>query len=417
MFKKVLAGLMIVTLSFSMVGCSSKKEAVKEQKIVIWNAGIQTTDDSGKVKKEDLPINKAIAKFEAANPGCKVDVIDYSMDDLQKAFTAANLAKQGPDIVALWAGSPTNAYKDYLVDYNKYMNDNEKKIYDVSSLLHADNNSKEKLMGLVNGDPSTEVMYVNKEIFDKNGVKIPTNWEELQTASEQLKAKGVTPLMYGDKDGYTSTWLLSALLASKLGPDNIGKLTTGEEKMSGAAFQDSLKLMKDYIGKGYTNPDYLTLSDGDAVQNFIQGKAAMIVHGNWASRDFANLGDKVEVIKIPVPSSDPFAGDIPSQPNINVVVTNYSKNVDKAVEFAKQIASPEYIADSQKAFYSDPNTLKIADKINGFTAEGKNVTGFDSLITGDAATEFYKLVPTYIKGTLKLDDFTAKLDALNVPKK
>lgn len=308
--KKILSLFTVSCLCLSMAACgnANSSSSGKKEKIVVWNAGIQTSDDSGTLTKDELPFNIAKKEFEKKNPNYEVVVVDYGMDDLQKAFTAANLSKSGPDIVAMWAGSATQSYKDHLVDFNTVLDDSEKKMYDTSSLLHANNDSKEPLIGLNTGMSSTFVMYYNKEIFEKNNLKVPTTFEEFEKVSEQLKKKNINPLLFGDKDGYTSTWMLSSLLANQLGPDNIAKLANGEEKMSGKTFKTELEKIKSYVGKGYTNPDYLTMSDGDAIQSFVQGDTAMIIHGNWAAREFSAMGDKVDVANIPVSDAkSPYA--------------------------------------------------------------------------------------------------------------
>jgi raffinose/stachyose/melibiose transport system substrate-binding protein len=414
--KKLFLTLLLVVLCGALTACGGSNNASGGKKtIVIWNAGIQSSDDSGKIKKEDLPINKTIKKFEKDNPNYNVEVVDYSMDDLQKAFTAANLAKKGPDMVAIWAGSATQAYKNYLVDFNKYLTADQKKIYDTSSLLHASNNSKEPLIGLPTGQASTFVMYYNKSIFNKYNLQVPTTFAELEKVSAVLKKNNLTPMVVGDKDGYASTWVVGSMLANELGGDNIANLApNGSEKMSGANFENALKTWKNYISKGYTNPDYITLSDGDAIQNFAQGNSAMIIHGNWAATNFVPMGDNVGVAKVPsISNSAPFANSIVSQPNINLVVTNYSKVKDKAVELAKIFASPEFSKESQVAFYSNKTAKRLTTTIEGFASQGKNVTGFDSIISGDASSQFYKLVPTYNNGQLNLGEFVQKLDSLN----
>lgn len=411
--KKVWMCTLVLVMSLGLVACGSNEESATKE-IVIWNAGIQSTDDSNTIKKEDLPLMKAIAQFEKDNKDVKVTLVDYSMDDLQKAFTAANLAESGPDLVALWAGSATQGYQDYLIDFNEFLSSDEKTEFGNSSLLFANNDLNDQLLGLPTGMPSTFVMYYNKEIFDKYKLEVPTNFEELTQVSIQLQKEGVTPMSLGDKDGYMSTWAVSNLIGNLLGPGDLSNLQSGKELMSGENFQSSLEAWKNYVSGGYTNPDFLTLNDGDAIKQFLQGNSAMIIHGNWASRDFAPMKDKVGVTMIPAISADAeFAAYMPSQPNINLVIPKYSKVKKEAVELAKVFASQKFNEDSNNAFYSDETAKRLVTSIQDLVNENKTFPGFDSLITGEAASEFYKLVPTYIKGNLDVKSFTEKLDKLN----
>ena len=411
-FRKLFIVAFVLMIGLSLTACSKKNTDKKE--IVIWNSGIQTTEETESGNKDDLPVFSEIKKFEEANPEYKITIVNYGMDDLQKALTSANMAEVGPDIVAIWAGSASLAYQDYLVDINQYLNDDEKALFDTSSLTHKNNNSEEALIGIPYGMQATGVMYYNKDIFKTAGLDVPTTWDEMITVSEKLKEQGVNALELGDKEGYTSTWVISQMLGNLLGPDDIRALTTGEEKVSGPNFSKALEIWKDYVSKGFTNVDYLTKSEGEAIQSFIQGKSAMLVHGNWSALEYNAMGDSVGVTKIPaIEGPKEYSDFMYSQPNINLIIPSYSKNQEKAVEFIKQLASPEFTKKSNEVLYSKPTVASLISTIEDFTKEGKNITGFDSLISAESANEFYKLVPTYISGSLSLNDFTSKLDELN----
>lgn len=396
----------------SLTACGGKNGEKKE--IIVWNSGIQTTEETESGNKEDLPVYQEIKKFEEDNPDYKITIVNYGMDDLQKALTSANMAKEGPDIVALWAGSATLGYQDYMTDLNEYLNDEEKALYDTSSLTHKNNNSEEALIGIPYGMQATGVMYYNKKILAENGIEVPTTWKEFVEASKKLKAKGITPLEVGDKEGYTSTWVVCQMLGNLMGPDDIRKLSSGEEKISGENFTKALKIWKEYVDAGYTNVDYLTKSEGEGIQAFIQGEAAMLIHGNWSALEYNAMGDDVGVVRIPaIEGPAEYKDYMYSQPNINLVVPSYANNKEQAVDFIKRLAAPEFTQKSNEALYSKPTVKGLISTIDTFTQNGKNITGFDSLVSAEAANEFYKLVPTYINGTITLEDFTAKLDDLN----
>lgn len=412
MLKKMLSIGLVLMVVLTLSACGNDTSSGKKE-IVIWNAGITTTAPDGG-NDEDLPINKVIKDFEAKHEDVKVTIVGYSMDDLLKSFTAANMAKKGPDLVALWAGSSTLGMQDVLLDLTPYLTEEEKTNLDVSALTHKNNDFNNALIGVPFGLPATGVMYMNKQIFEENGLQVPTTWDELIEISDILVSKGITPLMLGDKDGYTSTWVIASLLANLLGPNDIKNLGNSKEKISDKNFTNSLKLWKEYVDAGYTNPDYLTKSDGDAIEAFVQGKSAMVIHGNWALSEFKSMGDNIEITKIPAYSKDaPYAEYIYSQPNINLVIPNYSENKELAAELLKIIVGEEFRNDSNAAYLLNPTESRLYYGTNELSDAGKNVTGFDSIITAEAANEFYKLVPMYLKGGISLEDFTSKLDALN----
>lgn len=139
----------------------------------------------------------------------------------------------------------------------------------------------------------------------------------------------------------------------------------------------------------------------------------MLLHGNWACSDFEAMGDKVDLTRIPALDGTDYMDYMYSQPNINLIIPSYSENIEAAVDLCKILSSTEFTEKSNEALYSKETAARLSRKSKELTGEGKNVTGFDSIVSGEAANEFYKLVPTYLKGSITLEDFTAKLQELN----
>ncbi len=409
----VLAAAMLMGI-LSACGSSEGSSDGKKKELVVWNAGIQTSDTSGELTREKMPVFDLIEEFESTHHDYKVTLVDYDMDNLNKAFTSANMAKQGPDMVAIWAGSTTLAYQDYLIDFSEYLTEEELQEFDTSSLLHKNNTSQEAFIGMPYGLDATGVLYYNTEIFEQYNLEVPETWSELIEVSEQLKAEGVTPMIIGDKDGYCSTWAVCSMLGNIMGPDGIRNLASGGSvPLTGEEFTTALTTWKEYVDAGYTNVDYLTKSDGDAITDFVQGKGAMLLHGNWACSDFEAMGDKVDLTRIPALDGTDYMDYMYSQPNINLIIPSCSENIEAAVDLCKMLSSTESTEKSNEALYSKETAARLSRKSKELTGEGKNVTGFDSIVSGEAANEFYKLVPTYLKGSITLEDFTAKLQELN----
>src|SRR5689334_6191051 len=61
-------------------------------------------------------------------------------------------------------------------------------------------------------------IYYNQDLFQKNGIAVPTTWEELMAAAQKLKDAGVTPFANGTKDA----WDINEVVMMQLIPSNIG---------------------------------------------------------------------------------------------------------------------------------------------------------------------------------------------------
>src|SRR5690606_32411556 len=65
-------------------------------------------------------------------------------------------------------------------------------------------------------------LWVNPQVFDKAGAKVPTTLDELFAAADKLKAAGFQPLAHGGQPWQDST-VFESLVLSILGPEGYHK--------------------------------------------------------------------------------------------------------------------------------------------------------------------------------------------------
>ncbi|WP_370465081.1 ABC transporter substrate-binding protein [Neobacillus kokaensis] len=130
------------------------------------------------------------------------------------------------------------------------------------------------------------VLWYNKKVFADNGVQPPATFDEFFKVAEQLKAKGVTPLALGDKEPWTATMLFEDILLGVLGPDDYGKLWTGDLSFDDAKVKEAAEIFKKMLG--FVNEDHSSRNWQDASQLVANGDAAMNVMGDWAKGYFVN---------------------------------------------------------------------------------------------------------------------------------
>ncbi|MDF2801310.1 MAG: extracellular solute-binding protein [Anaerocolumna sp.] len=127
--------------------------------------------------------------------------------------------------------------------------------------------------------------YYNKDIFEANGLTVPTNWEEFLHVCETLKNAGIQPIVMGDKDMYVMQFGLYQLAASKVYPKNAAyddQLRTGETKFTDEGTWDTvLEMYKTLYDNGYIASNSLGLGAQQAIQKFVDGEAAMTFDGSF----------------------------------------------------------------------------------------------------------------------------------------
>ncbi|MFD2329565.1 ABC transporter substrate-binding protein [Cohnella sp. GCM10020058] len=127
--------------------------------------------------------------------------------------------------------------------------------------------------------------YYNKDLFAKAGItEVPKDWDSFIAASEKLKASGVTPIVMGDKDPWVIQFGMYQLAANSVypsDPDFDKKLQTGETQLTDAKWVKTVNQYKELYDKGYVSKNSLGMASAQAMQQFVDGKAAMIFTGTW----------------------------------------------------------------------------------------------------------------------------------------
>jgi len=147
--------------------------------------------------------------------------------------------------------------------------------------------------GVVTGVHRNNSFLWNQQLLKDNKLAVPTTMPEFLAVCEKLKAKGVYPVATTFQ-----TWALhimfDEILAGTLGAADFDDFVQGRNPPS--AYKDGIqsaidtfaKVLKDYVDPASaTNADYGWTQAADDLFN---GKAAMIMHGDWAKGYVVNLG-------------------------------------------------------------------------------------------------------------------------------
>lgn len=140
----------------------------------------------------------------------------------------------------------------------------------------------------------SNVMWYNTKIFSDNGLKPPATLEEFFTVAETLKGKGILPIAIGGKDKFEASHTFESVLLATFGPEDYVKLWDGTTKMweDPRAAQAISNLAKMF---SYSNTDRSAIGWADAMQQVLDGKAAMTIMGDWAHGYAISKGKKVNV--------------------------------------------------------------------------------------------------------------------------
>jgi raffinose/stachyose/melibiose transport system substrate-binding protein len=130
-----------------------------------------------------------------------------------------------------------------------------------------------------------EGFWYNKTIFALYNIKEPQSWDDMLQAASVLKSAGVQPFTVAGKDKWPITRLINAYAIRKLGADAMERVYRHELDLTDPGFVEAAETVQQMAQKGYLGANPNMVDIGSSMNQFVQGKAAMIYNGSWTIRD------------------------------------------------------------------------------------------------------------------------------------
>lgn len=271
----------------------------------------------------------------------------------QKLLTESVSGSGGFDNIA-WVDSWGPGIKQFLVPLNDKMKEAGISTDDFSPahITAASSSDGKSVLGIPFRGHA-QLLFYRKDIFTKLGLTPPTTWAEVDAVSKIIKEKNpaTSPISayYGVNAGQNVFIFLNHLWGN--GGDVFDKsmrpIFNSPEAVEATTSYVNL------IKNGYSSPNSVTFTEGDAGTQFSSGKSAMFVAWSWYYGNYNNPKNVApEVLGnigfVPAPA-------ITGKPPISysqiwpVGISKYSKNQDAAWEYLKWLTN----AKTEKAVVLD----------------------------------------------------------------
>ncbi len=445
MRKKLLATLLAVAMSISMLtGCSSKTETSKEADKKDDAATTEVTEGADTSDKEvtlklfsNLPDRKngqglveqmIIDEYMKENPNVTIEVEALDEEAYKTKFKA--YAMDGmPDVVSIW-GQPS--FLGEVLDAGVLAELKEADYADYGFVAGSLEGFKKdgKLYGLPR---NTDIMsfYYNKKMFEDNGWKVPTTYEELLALADTIKAAGMVPVAMDGGDGWPMAIYLTDLLIRIDGKDAVGKInqaaSTGD--FSDPIFKQATDLLVQTAKAGVFQTGYDSQDYGTAMNLFTNGQAAMFYMGSWESSMALNqdINEEIRtnVRAFTMPAIEGGKGtqtDIAAWNGGGYAVSANSKVKEEAIKFLNYMYQPDKLskygwekgvgmsAQDQTPFMTGNETE--LQKV--FTDILKNATSVSGTPINDCGPSTFKTtieseIQSVSNGTTSVEDFLVKI--------
>lgn len=258
---------------------------------------------------------------------------------------------------------------------------------------------KDKVYGLA-PTVNTIALFYNKDILAKAGITPPATWEELKAAALKLTAGEQYGLAFNANPTYEGTWQFLPVMWSNGG---------NEKDINTPETAQALQLWTDLVKDGSVSSSALNWTQADVKDQFLAGKAAMMVNGPWQIPSLDKQASlQYGVVKIPVreatqTSVAPLGGEVWTVPQ-----TGNKARQAKAAEVVGCMNSDENQLAMAKVRNTIPSKTSLATK---FASENPKLATFTELVktararTGQLgegwpaqATKIYTAIQTALTG-------------------
>ena len=308
--KKILALGLAIVMIFALCACGQTAASTSAATTTTTTETASTEAAAENVKLSVILLTgweffeDAINEYCELNPNVEVDVQTMPTTDYKTLIKTKFASNDAPDLV------PVMCEADY---YDFYRNGY---LADLSDMTEITDRLKDgaitafEVDGGVMGFPFTQeflLCYYNKDMFEANGLTVPTSWEELLDECEVLKNAGVTPVALGHKDAWVllmAPYSMNATTVQYADPTFYDGTADGTNKFAdNAGWLETLTTYNDFCNSGYVNAGSLSTTSDQMYEMFVNQEAAMFFGGTWCDGSVAAMNPEFTVggFQIPAP--------------------------------------------------------------------------------------------------------------------
>ena len=418
--KKILALLLALCMIFALAACGGTaaktdgKTDGGETVLKLWC--IATESDANRPA-----YLQAIADYEAAHPGVKIEMEAFENESYKTKIKAAMMGGDTddlPDIFFSWSGA-------FL---GEFVNAGRVQCLDENFKAYADKIPESMLStttyeGKHYGVPTTfniVAMYANMDMLAEVGWDhVPETYEDPTACCDALVAAGKIPFGCAGKETWCVTEYLEPIIIKTIGYQDLNKIFAGEASWNDPDIAKSVDTLQDMIAKGYFDPNGAALGNDEVKANFLAGKTAFYQNGSWNTGEVAAAEFKSGVGLFPLMNADRSSyNQTIGGPSDVLAVCSASKNLEAAsaaaVELGKEICHYNFLnAVGMPAWAVDYDTSSLPPLLVDIGALVNSCEGLvlfgDTAMAADPAQIYLSYVAQVYGGAIDGEGFVAGL--------
>ena len=227
-------------------------------------------------------------------------------------------------------------------------------------------------------------MFYRKSVFKENGYEVPTTWAQFIALCKQMKADGLVPIAFGDKDAWPALGTFDQINFRTNGYDFHTELMAGKASWTDAKVRatfDNWAEILPYHQEGSTGRTWQ-----DAAQTLVSKKAGMYLLGTFVGQQFTNATDREDLDFFAFPEIDPsFGQDTVEAPTDGFMLSKSPKNKAGSVQLLEYLGTPEA---EQIYLKADPNVVAASSNADTSSYSALQKKAYEMISGAKSLTQF-----------------------------
>jgi multiple sugar transport system substrate-binding protein len=203
-------------------------------------------------------------------------------------------------------------------------------------------------------------VFYRKSVFAEKGYEIPKTLDEFTALSQKMQTDGLSPIAFGDSDGWPAMGTFDYLNLRINGYDYHVELMAGEKAWNSKEVKTVFDTWRGLLP--YHQPDSLGRTWQEAAQSLLNKESGMYLLGMFLGQQFPEGADRDDLDFFAFPEIDSAIGaDVVEAPIDGFMMAARPRNESGAMDLLKYIGSA---AAEDTYLKSDPNNIGANNDAN-----------------------------------------------------
>ena len=293
--KKLVALFLALVMAFALVGVAAAEDEITLD-VIICQYGPNTEDwflGTG------MNGTSFVKKFEAENPGIKLNLQVVSWNDVYTEVDTRIAADNAPDILNIDVFA-NYAAEGLLMPVSEYC---PEELFADFFPSFIDQSVVDGVCWAVPDLASARALFYNVDMFNEVGIEVPTTWAELEDACQAI-LDFYNGEVYPWGVDMTTDEGQAAFAYYAWG--NGGGFVDAENNwaLNSAENVEAVEFSTGLVKKGFTNPNPATQTRYDLQDMFAAGKLAMVIAPNQLPTYVADKGGNINMATANIPANE-----------------------------------------------------------------------------------------------------------------